>query len=68
MAKSRKRPSGGAQLKAAGKTGILVGVAESDLMLLDEACRAEGRTRTNFLIFHALSAAKKILKNLSKSA
>ncbi len=59
--KPRKRPSGGAQLKASSKTGILIGWPNEQLARLDEACKSEGRTRANFFLVHVAAAVCKAI-------
>ncbi len=61
MKKKKKRPSGSAQLKAQGKTAIMLGLLADDLATLDAACKADGRTRANFITHYALLAARKIV-------
>jgi uncharacterized protein (DUF1778 family) len=62
MGKQSKRPSGGAALKAAGKKPILCGVTPEQLDELRGAADREGRKVAPFVVFHALAAARKILK------
>ncbi len=57
----KKRPSGGAVLKAAGKTGVLVGFTADELEVLDRACEREGRSRANFVGHYSILAASKLL-------
>lgn len=59
MKKKPKRLSGGGQLKASGKTGVLVGLTADELAALDAACAADGRSRANFLAHHGIAAARK---------
>ena len=66
--KKKKRPSGGAQLKAAGKTGILLGLTAADIAALDAACAADGRTRANFLTHYGLVAARSVLEKAASGA
>ena len=62
MANSRKRPSGGAAIKAAGKSAMLLGWSPGDRALIEAAARIDGRPMTQFVQRAALAAAKKILK------
>ena len=57
----KKRPSGGASLKAAGKTGVLVGLTAEQLDAIDRACALEGRSRANFLGHYSVLAAVQLL-------
>ncbi len=59
MKKKKKRPSGSAQLKAQGKTAIMLGLSADDIATLDAACKADGRTRANFVLHYAMIAARK---------
>lgn len=61
-----KRPSGGAQLKASGKTGVLIGLTQEELAILDAACATEGRSRANFLVHYGIMAAKKKIEKSGK--
>lgn len=56
-----KQKSGGAQLIARGKKPITLGVSPEDKKTLDDAAKAEGRPTTQFVLYHALQAAKKVL-------
>jgi uncharacterized protein (DUF1778 family) len=60
-AEKKKRPSGAAHLKAAGKTAILIGLSEDDIAIVDEACEIDGRSRANFVAHYSVLAAEKIL-------
>lgn len=57
-----KRLSGGARLARSGKRPILLGVTAEQYDEISRAASADGRPMTQFLIFHGLRAAKKILK------
>lgn len=57
----KSRPSGGAHLKAAGKTGILIGLTADQLDALDRACEIEGRSRANFVAYYSVAAAMKLI-------
>lgn len=68
MTKPKKKPpSGGARLTAAGKTPVLLGLLPEQRETLLAAAAAECRPLTQFLIFHGLEAAKKILKKSDNS-
>lgn len=55
-----KQLSGGARLLAAGKKPVCLGLTEAEHGLLREAAALEGRPMTQFALFHALAAAKKL--------
>lgn len=57
--------SGGARLIRAGRKPILVGPTEGEKKILDDAAEKDGRSTTQFVLWHALVAAKKILKKES---
>ena len=61
----KKRLSGGAHLKAAGKTGILVGLTSEQLEAVDRACALEGRSRANFVTHYSVQAAVEIIERAS---
>jgi uncharacterized protein (DUF1778 family) len=57
-----KQASGGARLKAAGKVAVLLGLRPDQAATLRAAAEKDGRPLTQFLVFHGLAAAEKILK------
>ncbi len=57
-----KQESGGARLLKAGKKPILLGPTVEQKMTLDAAAAKEGRPTSQFVLFHALQAAGKILR------
>lgn len=61
-----KRPGGYAQLKAAGKTAVMLGLTAEDVALIDRAREIDSRTRAGFITHYALLAAKNILEKSSK--
>lgn len=61
MRKKRKQLSGGAKMRAAGKKPILLGVTVPQKMILQEAADIEMRPVAQFVTFHAMQAAKRIL-------
>jgi len=61
-----KQASGGARLAAAGKQPILLGVTPEQKEKLKAAATTDGRPLTQFLVFHGLQAAEKILKKISR--
>lgn len=70
MAKKPEKPekpqkSGGARLVESGKKPILLGPTKSEHEILKSAAEKEGRPVTQFLLFHGLKAAKKILSKYS---
>ena len=69
MAKTPKKPmSGGARIKASGKSPVLLGLPPEQKEMLQRAAELDGRPLTQFLIFHGLAAAKKILeKSVTKA-
>jgi uncharacterized protein (DUF1778 family) len=62
MAKSKTK-SGGAKLIESGKRAVLLGVEPGDHWILSTASKIEKRPVTQFLIYHALAAARKIIKS-----
>lgn len=60
--------SGGARLMKAGKKPILIGPTEDEKALLDQAAKEDGRPTTQFVLFHALAAAKKILQKSARAS
>ena len=69
MAKTPKKPmSGGARIKASGKSPMLLGVLPEQKDILRKAAAIDGRPMTQFLLFHALAAAKKILEKSATKA
>ena len=58
---AKKRPSGGAALKAAGKTGVLVGLTAEQLDAVDKARAIDERSRANFLAHYGALAALELL-------
>lgn len=65
---ARRQASGGARLVASGKRPVLLGLAPDQHECIAEAAAATGRPVTQFLIFHGLMAAKKILEKSVKPA
>jgi uncharacterized protein (DUF1778 family) len=61
--KKRKQMSGGAKLKAAGKRAILLGVTPDQFDILKLAASLEMRPVTQFVTFHAVQAAEKLISN-----
>jgi uncharacterized protein (DUF1778 family) len=68
LAKNEKQSSGGARLIASGRHPVLLGPTEEQHALLAAAAEVDGRPVTQFLIFHGLEAAKKILKKNQDTA
>lgn len=62
MEKKRKRTSGHAALKAAGRHPLQIGIPIDDYPAIVAAAEAEGRTVSNFVVWHATQAARKILE------
>ena len=58
--KPKKRPSGAAQIKSQGKAAVLLRLTPEQLEVIDAACAAEGRSRTNYIAHHAAEAARKL--------
>jgi hypothetical protein len=67
-AKTAKRISGGAGLKARGLRAMLLGWPQEDREKIEQAAQADGRPMTQFVMFHALRAAESILRKSNKSA
>jgi hypothetical protein len=64
---AKKPPSGGAKLKDADKTAVLLGLTPAQLDLIDRAAELSGVPyRTQFVLQHALAAARKILEKIPK--
>ena len=61
---TKKTLSGGARLISSGKSPVLLGLTPDQKVILRSAADADGRPLTQFLVFHGLVAAKKILRNL----
>jgi uncharacterized protein (DUF1778 family) len=59
--KKRKQMSGGAKLKAAGKKAILLGVTPDQFDRLRLAASLEMRPVTQFVTFHAVQAAERLI-------
>lgn len=59
--KQAKQASGGARLKAAGKHPVLLGLTADQIATVKAAAEHDGRPVTQFLVYHGLQAAKKIL-------
>jgi uncharacterized protein (DUF1778 family) len=59
--KPRKQLSGGAKLKAAGRKPLLLGVTAEQLGLIRQAAAIELRPVTQFVTFHVLRAAERII-------
>jgi uncharacterized protein (DUF1778 family) len=69
MAKTPKKPiSGGARIKLSGKSPVLLGILPEQKEVLQKAAELDGRPMTQFLLFHALAAAKKILDKSATKA
>lgn len=63
----KRRPSGGAHLRAAGKKPILVGATPEEIEVIDKAARLDKMpSRPSFLLRHGIEAAKKIIKKNEK--
>lgn len=62
----KKQASGGAKLKAAGKHPVLIGLTADQREKIQEAAATDGRPVTQFLVYHGLMAAKKILEKSAK--
>lgn len=60
--KKNEQLSGGARLTAAGKVAVLLGVDPADIEIIRAAAEKEKRPVTQFLLYHGLEAAKKILE------
>lgn len=64
MPKTAKKPSGGAYLKAAGKSPLLLALEPAEKQIIRMAAGHEGMPMSRFLILHGLAAAKAILKKM----
>lgn len=63
-----KPQSSSARMKAAGKKPSLLWLDPDTRTALDRAAAIDGRPLTQFLIYHATVAAKKILAKSEKSS
>ncbi len=62
--RTKKKPqSSGARLTAAGLKPVQLWLTQELHDLIFSAAAADGRAATQFLIFHGVKAAKKILEN-----
>ncbi len=50
---------------AAEKTNILLGLTAEEICLVREAAKSQGMPVTQFVMYHTLEAAKKIIENFS---
>lgn len=65
--KNNGQKSGGSRLIASGKKPVLLGIEPEKHKLLSNAAIADGRPLTQFLLFHGLVAAEKILKKIENT-
>ena len=65
--KKGKPASGGARLAAAGRRPMLIGWLPDQREKIQAAATADGRSMTQFVMFHALKSAEKILAESGKS-
>lgn len=61
----KKLLSGGARMVAAGKRPILLGPSNEEWEILKKAAENENRAVTQYVLYHALTAAK---KNISRKS
>lgn len=66
--KKRKRLSGAAQIKAAGKVAVLLSVHEEKIKVIDLACAADGRSRANFIEHYGLAEALRAAERINESS
>ena len=59
--KKRKQLSGGAKMKAAGKKAILLGLTPEQFDKIKLAASLEMRPVSQFVAFHTLQAAEKVI-------
>lgn len=59
---AKKKLSGGASIKASGKSPVLLGLTPEQKDKLQAAAKADNRPLTQFLVHHGLEAAGKILR------
>jgi uncharacterized protein (DUF1778 family) len=64
---SKKQPSGGARARAAGKVQKLILWPPEQAALIDQAAVVEDRDFSSFCRYHAVEAAKRILKAHEKT-
>jgi uncharacterized protein (DUF1778 family) len=61
MGTPRKQKSGGARLVESGRHPVQLGITSEQRDVLRKAAELDGRPLTQFMIFHGLAAAKKII-------
>ena len=67
MAKTKKKQeSGGARMARAGRQPMLLGLTAGEREVIEQAAKNERRPMTQFVLYHALMAAKKNLENLQE--
>jgi len=62
--KPNKKPSGGANIKAAGKSPLLLAIDPSDKQKIRTAAGYEGLPMSQFLVKYGVLAAEKILEKI----
>lgn len=65
--KKPAKPSAGARIKAAGKSLVWATFDEAEKAKIRGAAGLSGQAMSEFLKFHGLAAAEKILQNFKKS-
>ena len=65
MPKKPRPKSGGARLIESGRKPMVIGWTPEQHEKISAAATADSRRMTQFVMYHALKAADKILKNLS---
>lgn len=63
--KPAKQASGGARLKASGKSAMLLGWSAEEKKKIEDAAKIERRPMSQFVMYYSLMAAERILEKSS---
>ena len=58
---AKKRLSGAAQMKASGKSAVLIGLTPDEKEVIQQAAALSRQSMASFIALHAARAAKKIV-------
>lgn len=61
--KQSKKPSGGANIKAAGKSPVLLALTPEEKTLIRVAAAHEGLPMSTFLVRHGIAAAEAVIES-----